>query len=179
MRCTARCSFIDLLGVSGANPDHASVREKLWALGFDPKVFKKASKSDKTKALDIALCTDILSHAFLDNYDVALLIAGDQDYVPLVDELPTRKERKMRNPRIRFLLIASGMLAAAAISASPVSAASDEAGCVGQFSSFFAQQGQRDDVAQNFAHNTRPAGQNVYSHVAEFHGTLQQCFDQT
>jgi len=85
----------------------------------------------------------------------------------------------MRNPRTRFLLIASGLLAAAAISASPVLAASDEAGCVGQFSSFFAQQGLRDDVAQNFAHNARPAGQNVYSHVAEFHGTLQQCFDQT
>jgi hypothetical protein len=91
----------------------------------------------------------------------------------------TRKERKMRNPRTRLLLIASGVLAAAAFSASPASAASDEAGCVGQFSSFFAGQGIRDDIAQNFAHNERPAGQNVYSHVAEFHGTLQQCFDQT
>lgn len=85
----------------------------------------------------------------------------------------------MRNPRTRLLLIAGGVLAAAAISASPVSAASDKASCVGQFSSFFAQQGMRDDVAQDFAHNARPAGQNVYSHVAELHGTLQQCFDQT
>jgi hypothetical protein len=85
----------------------------------------------------------------------------------------------MRNQRTRFTLIASGVLAAAAISASPVSAASDQAGCVGQFSSFFAQQGERDGVAQNYAHNARPAGQNVYSHVAELHGSLQQCIDQT
>ena len=84
----------------------------------------------------------------------------------------------MRNQRTRFILIASGVLAAAAISASPVSAASSQAGCVGQFSSFFAKQGERDEVAQNFNHNANPAGQ-VYSHVAEFHGSLQQCDDQT
>ncbi len=85
----------------------------------------------------------------------------------------------MRRPRTRCLLTVSGVLAAATISASPVSAASDKAGCVGQFSSFFAQQGLRDDVARNFAHNARPAGKNVYSHVAQVHGTLEQCFDQT
>jgi hypothetical protein len=91
----------------------------------------------------------------------------------------TRKEREMRNSRTRFLLIAGGVLAAAAISASPVSAASDKASCVGQFSLFFAQQGMRDDVAQDFAHNARPAGQNVYSQVAGLHGTLDECVAQT
>jgi len=29
----------------------------------------------------------MLSHAFLNNYDVATLIAGDADYVPLVEEV--------------------------------------------------------------------------------------------
>ena len=85
----------------------------------------------------------------------------------------------MRRASTRFLLAMSVALAAAALSAGPASPASDKAGCVGQFSSFFAEQGQRDDVAQNFAHNERPAGRNVYSHVAEFHGSLQECFDQT
>ncbi len=54
--------------------------------------------------------------------------------------------------------------------------------CVGQFSSFFAHGGggtHRSAVAQDFAHNSRPAGANVYSHVAEFHGDLAACFDQT
>lgn len=55
------------------------------------------------------------------------------------------------------------------------------AACVGTFSSFFAHDGfgiHRSDVALDFAHNARPAGQ-VYSHVAEFHGSLDECFEQT
>ena len=59
---------------------------------------------------------------------------------------------------------------------------SDSAGCVGQFSTFFAHGGggtHRSAVAQDFAQNSRPAGANVYSHVAEFHGDLAACFAQT
>ena len=74
-------------GVAGAEPDRAKVSEALWNIGFEPKVFKKDKKDEKTKAVDIALCTDILSHAYLDNYDVAMLVAGDRDYVPLIEEL--------------------------------------------------------------------------------------------
>jgi hypothetical protein len=82
----------------------------------------------------------------------------------------------------RLLGATAAALAIAGFWAGPVSAASDNAGCVGQFSSFFAQGGggtHRSEVALDFAHNSRPAGLNVYSHVAEFHGTLQECFDQT
>jgi uncharacterized LabA/DUF88 family protein len=74
-------------GATGADPDRAKVSEALWNIGFEPKVFKKDKKDEKTKAVDIALCTDILSHAYLDNYDVAMLVAGDRDYVPLIEEL--------------------------------------------------------------------------------------------
>jgi hypothetical protein len=81
----------------------------------------------------------------------------------------------------RVVLIA-GIALATAASAGPASAASDTAGCVGQFSDFFAHDGlgmHRSDVATNFAHEEQPAGLNVYSHVAEFHGSLESCFDQT
>jgi hypothetical protein len=81
--------------------------------------------------------------------------------------------------RARFLLTIGLAFAAATLLAGPTSAASDNAGCVGQFSSWNAKQGLRDDVAQDFAHNARPAGKNVYSHVAEFHGSLPECVDQT
>jgi hypothetical protein len=65
----------------------------------------------------------------------------------------------------------------------PVAAAEpgDRADCVGQFSSFFAHGGggtHRSDVAQGFAADARPAGRNVYSHVAEGHGSLESCFEQ-
>lgn len=65
----------------------AVVREELWTLGFHPEVFKKTRGSQKTKGVDITMARDLLTHAFHNNYDVACLIAGDGDYVPLVREL--------------------------------------------------------------------------------------------
>jgi hypothetical protein len=73
------------------------------------------------------------------------------------------------------------VIALAAV-ASPAQASaagpSDNADCVGQFSSYFAHGGggrHRSEVAQNFAHNAAPAGRNVYSHVATGHGSLESC----
>ena len=82
----------------------------------------------------------------------------------------------------RLVSSTAAALAIAGVWAGPVSAASDNAGCVGQFSSFFAHGGDdthRSEVARDFAHNAQPAGLNVYSHVAQFHGTLEECFEQT
>jgi hypothetical protein len=81
----------------------------------------------------------------------------------------------------RLLLLAALAIATLGSPAGAASAASDEAGCVGQLSSFFAQGWggtHRSELAQEFAHDARPAGQNVYSAVAQFRGTLAQCFEQ-
>ena len=87
----------------------------------------------------------------------------------------------------RVAVIAGSLLAAAAF-ATPASAITDSppvsnsAGCVGQFSGFFAHGGldtTRSAKALEFAHEDQPAGLNVYSHVAEFHGSLDSCFVQT
>jgi uncharacterized LabA/DUF88 family protein len=48
-------------------------------------VFKKGRREEKAKGVDIALTTDVLSDAFLDNYDAMVLIAGDRDYLPVVE----------------------------------------------------------------------------------------------
>src|SRR5215217_9628708 len=63
------------------------VRSKLWHIGFQPVVFKKPKNRRATKGVDIALTTDLLSNAYRENYDVAVLIAGDGDYVPLIEEV--------------------------------------------------------------------------------------------
>jgi hypothetical protein len=89
---------------------------------------------------------------------------------------------QMRATTKRLLSATTAAVAIAGLGAGPASAASDNAGCVGQFSAFFAHGGggmHRSEVAQGFAHGARPAGLNVYSHVAQFHGTLEECFDQT
>ncbi len=63
-----------------------TAREALWRLGFDPKVFRKPSGT-RAKGVDISLTLDVVNHAHYDHYDVAVLIAGDGDYLPLVDQV--------------------------------------------------------------------------------------------
>lgn len=73
--------------ITGDSDEVTKVTEHLWAMGFQPEVFKKARPDQKAKGVDIALTKDMLSHAFLGNYEIAILVAGDGDYVPLVQEV--------------------------------------------------------------------------------------------
>ena len=82
----------------------------------------------------------------------------------------------------RMIVIGATLAALVAPIGNASAGPNEGAGCVGAFSSFFAHDGlgmHRSDVAQNFAHNAWPAGLNVYSHVAQFHGSLDDCFEQT
>ena len=72
--------------VIGSAEDRDRVGDSLRDLGFQPTVLR-GSKGRHSKGVDIALTCDMLSHASNDNYDVAVMIAGDGDYVPLVDEV--------------------------------------------------------------------------------------------
>jgi uncharacterized LabA/DUF88 family protein len=70
--------------VQGSDADIQSVAEQLKAAGIEaPRVFRK-DKQRGSKRVDISLATDMLFHATQDHYEVAVLIAGDEDYVPLV-----------------------------------------------------------------------------------------------
>jgi uncharacterized LabA/DUF88 family protein len=64
-----------------------SVEESLKAIGFTPHVFKRPSDSRQSKGVDISLAKDLLANAFMNNYEAAILVAGDGDFVPLVDEV--------------------------------------------------------------------------------------------
>lgn len=70
----------------GAEARLDEIRMMLWQIGFHAQVFKK-TKGRKSKGVDITLTKDVLSHAFLDNYDLAVLVAGDADYIPLIEEV--------------------------------------------------------------------------------------------
>ena len=79
--------------VIGDPPKMVDVRQRLRNLGFDPQVFKRLAGTAKSKGVDIALTKDMLSHAFLDHYQDAVLVAGDGDYLPLVEEVKRRGKR--------------------------------------------------------------------------------------
>jgi hypothetical protein len=89
-----------------------------------------------------------------------------------------RRERIMK----RWIVATALALTLAGGATGAALGASENAGCVGQFSSFFAHGGggtHRSEIAQQFAAEAHPAGRNVYSHVAQFRGTLEECFEQT
>ena len=79
--------------VQGDHPAVVEVADELKALGIEaPRVFKK-TKGGRTKRVDITLSTDMLGHAHRHHYDVALLFAGDEDYVPLVEAVQREGRR--------------------------------------------------------------------------------------
>jgi NYN domain-containing protein len=57
-----------------------------------PKVFKK-TKTRGSKRVDISLAADMLTHASRRNYEIAILVAGDEDYVPLVEAVKIEGRR--------------------------------------------------------------------------------------
>jgi hypothetical protein len=63
------------------------VHDKLAEVGFSPVVIHWPRNQKESKGVDISLTKDMLVHAFLGNYDVAVLVSGDGDYVPVVEEL--------------------------------------------------------------------------------------------
>jgi uncharacterized LabA/DUF88 family protein len=70
--------------VQGDEHEIEAVEEKLKALGIQaPRVFKKA-RGRPSKRVDISLAADMLSHAHRKNFDLAILVGGDEDYVPLI-----------------------------------------------------------------------------------------------
>lgn len=58
--------------------------DQLKSVGIEaPRVFRKDKKKG-SKRVDISLSTDMLIHATRRHFDIAVLVAGDEDYVPLV-----------------------------------------------------------------------------------------------
>jgi len=72
--------------MTGTTPNIDSARNSLFEFGFTPIVIQKP-KGQRTKGVDISLTKDMLLQAFLGNYDIAVLVAGDGDFIPLVEEV--------------------------------------------------------------------------------------------
>jgi uncharacterized LabA/DUF88 family protein len=71
----------------GDPPAVDEVHDKLATVGFSPVAIHTRRRQRNSKGVDISLTKDMLVHAFLNNYDVAVLVAGDGDYRPVVEEV--------------------------------------------------------------------------------------------
>jgi uncharacterized LabA/DUF88 family protein len=51
-----------------------------------PRIFHKNSRSQKTRNVDISIVIDMMRASYLQNAELLLLVSGDGDYLPLVEE---------------------------------------------------------------------------------------------
>jgi uncharacterized LabA/DUF88 family protein len=80
----------------GSVEDLKDIEDQLKEAGIEaPYVFKrpKSGSNRPSKGVDISLAVDMLSHAHRKNYTLAILIAGDADYVPLVKAVKAEGSR--------------------------------------------------------------------------------------
>lgn len=78
--------------VQGDDNRQKEVLEILKEAGIESPIIFKKPKGRSSKRGDISLSTDMLNHAQKNHYDIAILVAGDDDYVPLVQSV--KKEGK-------------------------------------------------------------------------------------
>lgn len=69
----------------GNEDQFLDARERLRRNGFEPVLFR--GSKGREKGVDIALTKEMLVNAFNKNFDEGVLIAGDEDYVGLVNEV--------------------------------------------------------------------------------------------
>ncbi|MDQ8023425.1 MAG: NYN domain-containing protein [Moraxellaceae bacterium] len=77
----------------GDSEARASYEEQLRSLGIEaPRVFPR-KRNGRSKRVDITLATEMLTHAHRKNFDIAVLVAGDEDYVPLIEAVKAEGRR--------------------------------------------------------------------------------------
>ena len=83
-----------LYGSSETNKSQAVVSEAALKAGFEPRIFRRPY-GGKEKGVDTALVTDLIADSFTVYApgDELILVAGDGDYLPLVDHLKSRDIR--------------------------------------------------------------------------------------
>ena len=47
-------------------------------------------RGTEEKGVDVRMATDMISLAWVDNYDIAVLVSSDRDFVPVAEFLQTR-----------------------------------------------------------------------------------------
>jgi len=71
--------------VQGSPDDLSKSQEALRRSGFDGVLFHK--REGKEKGVDLAVAREMLMHGFLKNYDTAIFVAGDEDYLGLINDV--------------------------------------------------------------------------------------------
>lgn len=83
------CKLVDQNG----NDRNESFHEVLRRQGFRVFAEDSLSAGGEQKEVDVAMACTMLAHALRDNYDVAIVVSGDRDFVPAVREVQNAGKR--------------------------------------------------------------------------------------
>lgn len=72
--------------IQGSQDDISSIQTFLRSAGYEGVIFSKR-KGLPEKGVDLAVAREMLIHGFHRNYKTAILVAGDEDYLGLVQDL--------------------------------------------------------------------------------------------
>jgi uncharacterized LabA/DUF88 family protein len=73
----------------GGEEKRLEAERQLKAAGIlAPRVYSRVG--NRSKRVDVALCTDMLTHSSQRHFDVAVLITGDGDFIPLVQAVQSQ-----------------------------------------------------------------------------------------
>ncbi|HDN64702.1 MAG TPA: NYN domain-containing protein [Methanosarcinales archaeon] len=82
-------------GVDPSDVPSRSFHKALKAQGFHVETRPLVERNGKLaeKGIDVMLTTELLTHAFKDNFDVAVIVGGDQDYIVALREVKREGKR--------------------------------------------------------------------------------------
>jgi hypothetical protein len=89
-RSTGSHYYTSVVGTSDAVK---ATEDILAGIMFNPVVFKKPKGTESTKIVDITIAKDMLLHCYQDNYDVAILVSADADFVPVIEAVKRMGKR--------------------------------------------------------------------------------------
>ncbi len=84
----------DSVAKFGVEDKGRKLHDKLRYLGF--RIIARNSfdvESNTQKEVDVALACDMVSHSLKDNYDVAVLVSGDRDFTPAIEQVQSCGKR--------------------------------------------------------------------------------------
>ena len=67
-------------------------------------------RGTEEKGVDVRIATDMIKLAWVDNYDTAVLLSSDKDFIPLVEFLETRASRSCTRPSRRRAPTSAGLV---------------------------------------------------------------------
>jgi hypothetical protein len=79
-----RCYYYTSTGSD--EPGWTEAQLQIRDVGFEPRLFKRIT-GRKAKAVDVALAADVITLGATDQYQVAVIVAGDADYVPVLESV--------------------------------------------------------------------------------------------